>query len=402
MRCSKIILLAGLSMLCLALQGEAIDSIFRAKPGASKVKEIKGKIVKDDFVGVTIYSGGGSIKTSVPRNEVRKVVYGSIDYRAFDAAMEAYKNGDYARALKRLEAAKREIRKLPEKQRPLFGQYISYYKAMCYFGMGEQADKLDTRRKHWKVARDRFTKLLAKVPDSAFYFDAMLNDARCLEVFSVSRTRERYKYLASAFNDKIKQHGRRLRWAKKYLFLVEMGIIRLGMEDMVRQRGKQSEVSRLLSQLKAKKNDPAWKKVDSATKSEATRIESMALTYLKKFEELAKILDSRIRHAQKVDDSASLGALYVQRGNAFFYLAGNAADAGKKKNLQERALLDYLRADLLFDLGKKDKGIANLRIGKIYAELKTPQDWKTRAKTHLKVARQCGNSKAREVENGIK
>ncbi len=375
----------------------AADQIIWSKGGEHR-DTLRGQIIQDDYTGVTVSAGPG-VKTKKPRNQIVQVIYAKADNRSFDKALESYRAGDYEGALRLLEGAWQGIPRMPAGQRPLFSQYIRFYRGMCRYRMGMDADSERERKQELKQAREEFTKLIATVPDTAFYFEAKLTDAKCLEAFSPSQAADRYGFLLKDFSEKIQKAG--IPWAEKYKFPAIMGGIRLKMEDLVSRRGNDDKVEALLGELRRLLEGGLYRKYgDTSTDAAATKIEALALTYLSKYKELIGILDAQIRSSQMNDDASSLGSLYLRRGGCYYRLAKEEEAAAKQKELQERALMDNLRADLVFALPRAEKAQANLRVAELFAQLRS-KGWKTRAKKHLKEAKANGAepTEVREVED---
>jgi len=385
----------ALAWLALAWPGRAADTL-QYKRG-DKIEDVKGVILTDDFTGVSIQSAEGP-KFWKARQDVVKVVYGDADNRSFDEAVEKYEGGEYPAAQRVLKGVWETIGKMRESHRAMFSQYVRYYRAMCSYQMGLRAQKDEDRRKAYKEAMEEISVLVAKIPDTAFYFEVMLMDAQCREAFSLSQAKERYAYLENDFKKKIEESKQNVQWAKKYLFLAAMGNHRITMQELIQNKASKDQVAKLLEDLrKLEKSEIYDQYADGATRTEMTRIIAMALLYLEKYEDLVGILDSVVRAAQKDDDADSLGTLYLQRANAYYALGAQEKDEAKKKALQERALLDYLRADLVFPLDKAEQGKANLRIADLFIDLRY-ENWKLRARKHLKVAKDCGAAELSKIE----
>ncbi|MCX7934246.1 MAG: hypothetical protein N3A66_03195, partial [Planctomycetota bacterium] len=154
---------------------------------------------------------------------------------------------------------------------------------------------------------------------------------------------------------------------------------------------------RLLTEIEQMKQSQGWQKYSGpAEEAEAVKVSARALLYLKEYEKLIASLNTVIRQAVKEDDRELLISLYEQRAAANYALW---KEKGEDKEYGKRALTDYLRVELMYDLSPASSALANCRIGELLYKLRIP-DWKSHALEHLAKAKSLNDPNiAQEVEN---
>lgn len=340
----------------------------------------QGIIKRDSFVGVELAIG--PLKHTPKRNDIIKVTYGDIDNRNLDDAVSLMNSGDYKSSIQRLMRVLASINRMAiDAQKPLAKQYVAYYLGMCYFRLAQEAaPKTKAQRDMINKAANIFDQLVAQKPDTAFYFEAMLTEAKCREYKSKSEAKMRYGFLIKDFTKTVADAD--VRWAAKYTFLARIGELRLTAEDLLKKEKQDSQVRVQLNSLNGIVESPDWKKyAGPKERSEAIKIKARLLSYLKEYVPLVKILNASIYDSQKNNDREALRVLYITRADSYYALISQTPDS--ESELSAKAMMDYLRALEVFKISGADEARANFRCGKLMMKLQV-KDWKIRSKDLLK------------------
>ncbi len=138
----------------------AVDQVTTA---ARKV--LRGTILADQYDHVVIKTPDGK-KVTIPTADVKNLRYGQRSMNYLNAS-NLFRQGRYAEALPKFEAALKEAGKIK-----WLGQYATFYKAECLAHLAEK----DAKRRPQAVAA--YKELVAKFPKSRFLPNAYIGLAR--------------------------------------------------------------------------------------------------------------------------------------------------------------------------------------------------------------------------------
>jgi len=366
--------------------------IFKGRGGGEEEKE--GVIFKDDYIEVKMRCDGAEFGKT--RDKVVRVAYGAFDQEAFQRALGHIGDSEFDAAKKILDNLEGRLsQSIPEESKRMLPlQHIMYQQAICLKGMAEREAKADRRKEIFKQAQDICQKLLAAKPDTVYFYDVKLLQAQCIELAGDRATaRGWYENLWNEFRKKIEGNE----FNERYVFLARLAYLRLEMEAAVAKAGQEDKARRLLSEIEQIKQSQGWQKYSGpAEEAEAVRVVARALLYLKEYEKLISALNTVIRQAVREDDRELLASLYEQRAAANYALW---KEKGEDKEYGKRALTDYLRVDLMYELSPASSALANCRIAEILYKLRMP-NWKSHALEHLAKAKSLNDpGMAQEVDN---
>ena len=389
-------LLAGLAfcgLLCVSAAANAanVDIVVKLNKinpdGSHDTKEFAGRIVKDDYKGVTINANGPEF--TIVRNEIEvvegvpQVMYGQSGKQLPDeyaAAVKKYNEGDFDGCVRKLGVVIRQLSKLPENQQPLMLQHLYYYRGAAVMAQAEVERDEKKRKEGYDEARGHFEKLLQKKEDTAWYFEAKFSIVRCLEAMG-GKVGEKYDRLVTDFNKKVESAP----WGAKYVFLAELGSLRETVKALVAAKDTAKLTPALAKVMEMAKSKALAKYGTPGDKAELIRVKADILGSLGRYEELIGELNGVIRMAQRQNDRGALQTLYLKRADANYELSKTKQD--KKAEYLESARTDYLRLVLSYDLVPQLLASAHCRIGEAFMELKDGEEWKTRASSHLRTAK---------------
>jgi hypothetical protein len=356
----------------------------------------EGTIKSDDIKGVSITLAAGPTM-KFDRDKVARVIYANANSDGLQKAVDKVNEGGYDEALKILEDVGKGLQNLSNEQKPMFNQYVLYYRGMCWKELAERDGNPPERKKKLDAAQAAFESLVANSPESAFVFETDLMRGRCIEMLrGRGDARAHYERLIKEWPAKFEGAS------EKYVFLARLAILRLGMEDATKGLGNEDKVRNFYRDLNGAVKG-AEKSIGPAEKAEVARIETTALLYLKEYDKLVAILNGSIRQAVKDDDREILRGLYLSRADASYELMkANEKDEAKKKDFAQRAMLDYLRASLNYDLAADQDCRANLRLGELLLFAR-PAEWKNHALDCLQKAKNLNQqSQAAAIEEALK
>ncbi len=379
-------LMAGAAGAGEAAEGDVVQ--FAARGGEAKTQQ--GTILKDQYNGITINVGGAQFV--VKRHEVIGVpIYREMDADDLKTALGQYQDGAYDEALENFQKLLRTTNSTSEERKILAQQHLVYFLGMCYLKQGD-----------YEKAKTYLESLIAKKPNTFWYFDAMLAQARCLEATSKDNraVMDRYRFLMGDFKKKADEE-KELKSAERAMLMAEFGYLRPQIKEETKKSGNEDKVRGLEGKL-----DELLKKgkslLTAEDKSEAVSYQAAIYRYMKKYSELVEILNSAVRDAQMANDRDSLRGMYLERGDAYFGMM-QAAKGKEQQELGRRALFDYLRAELVYKLEPDDSARANFGIGSCFFLLRG-KDWEEQAMKHLSRAAGRGpfQDKAKQLIEQVK
>lgn len=351
----------------------AQDVVQQRTPTGSR--PISGRIIKDDFSGMTIQSGGA--EETVKSSEIVNFTYGELVNAnsgisdvviALDLDDTATANDILAELIALLPSGDSA-----RARANLIRQHIAYYSALSQMKEGK-----------YQQAADGFRQLCNNVKNNAHYFDARLNEARCIELSKGAiEGQNQYALLAqNDFDGKAKEANLASRAsaedeAARAKGQANLAVLRLKIEKAVQGTDK-NLVNSLETDLNRWGADNTQLRNIPAIRAEAERIRGLILLYQKKYEQLLPILARNIADRLEANDRDALVELYFQESEAYYGLAEAENDQTKKNDLRRQALVDYLRVILVYSPSPPTLAKSRYQAGLLFEALQDPS-WKSRA-----------------------
>lgn len=362
---------AALPMAC----AFAEDVVTYMKQGQEDPAQEAGKVREDNYMGVKLSVGAAELP--IKRELVVSVKYDGMP-KEMDNVPSYLETEQWAEAEKALKTATSRLASVDPIQKKLIEQYIDFSTAECDRLQGKTEDAVKGYRN-----------LIAKMPQTRFYAEALLGIGKAYEDQKNSDSKKRFEALKNAMQqyttaaaDFQTKMGEARALMPAYA-LARFGVLRVqvafAMSSDAAARAPMIEkcdkgLEALMDDLRGLGGDAVSDDVKLAAK------EARALIWKgqENWKELAAFLDKQVLEAQQKKQKARLEALYLQR-----------ADANYELKITNAALVDYLRIALVYEPSGEVAARANYRIGECLVTLKGT-DWLERAKKHLGRAQTSG------------
>jgi tetratricopeptide (TPR) repeat protein len=350
--------------------------IWKTEDGKRVATPLEGDyiVVQDDLGGVGMKSG--AMQTKRDRQDVARVEYGNAP-DGLQKAKAAIEEGDLQVALEllnpRANRAMAQLLRDNSDRAKLIQQYYFYYTARLFH---ERGGGDDLRR-----ALNYYQQVLAKVPDSAVFFQTQLGIARVYEESgNLEKAEETYRLWATQFENRADKYDLG-RWAQPYILLANVGQLRAQVKQFLAGRGgtdapELNEFEMRLARLKRQAGTSPPERIQTAL----NKTEALIWRGQGEWERLVGYLDSEILEGQLENRQRELRELYHDRAQANFQLEDWRA-----------AAVDYLRLWLEYDIQGELAAETHLRLGQCLWRMEIKEnEWVKKAKAHFAQAKNIG------------